>query len=81
MDPNKMSEQELRNEVKLLRGSMRDGRNAFIYTEAGKSPRSPQMCYRGHMPHVQMDRWVRCHLVGDLVVLGPHPDERNNRCT
>ncbi len=76
-DPNKMSEQELRNEVKLLRSSMRQDRNTFIYTDADKRPTSPQMCYRGHMPHVELDRWVRCHLVGDWVVLGP-PDERKD---
>jgi len=72
---DKMSEQELRNEVKLLRGSMRRDRHTFIFTEAGKKPRSPQMCYRRNMPYTPMDRWVRCHVVGDQVILGPHQDE------
>lgn len=71
-DANKMSAQELRNEVKLLRNSLRDVNNTFIYTEPGKV-RSPQMCYRGHLPYVPMDRWVRCHIIDGLVLLGPTP--------
>ena len=69
-DANKMSEQELRNEVKLLRHSLRADLNTFIYTEPGKNT-SPQMCYRGYMAHTPMRRWVRCHIIDDRVVLGP----------
>jgi hypothetical protein len=76
MDADKMSAQELRSEVKWLRSLMASRGQTFIYTETGKSPRSPQMCYRQNMPYTPMDRWVRCHLVLDQVVLGPRPPER-----
>ncbi len=72
MDPDKMSDRELRNEVKISR-LLLDVRNPmleYIFTVTGRV-KSPQMCYREDFPHTPMDRWVRCHLLDGRVVLGP----------
>ena len=70
-NPDMMSPNELRNEVNELRHLIgAPVEHEFIYTVTGRVI-SPQMCYREFMPHTAMDRWVRCHIVDDLVVLGP----------
>ncbi len=71
-DIDKMSDNELRDEVVMLRHmtQARAGCCEFVYTVTGRH-KSPQMCYREEFRHTAMDQWVRCHLVEDLIVLGP----------
>ena len=70
-NPDLMSPNELRNEVNELRRLIgAPVEHEFIYTVTGRVI-SPQMCYREFMPHTAMDRWVLCHMVDGLVVLGP----------
>ncbi len=41
----------------------------FIFTSSGNLSNDLAAHRRPH-PHVPMDRWVKCHLIGDRIVLG-----------
>ncbi len=74
-DVDKMSDNELRFEVRELRRGSDPEQGEFIYTTRGRH-KSPQMCYREDFPHTPMDRWIRCHLVEGRIVLGPPDGDR-----
>ena len=44
--------------------------NEFIYTKRSNR-KECRSAWKTPPPHTVMDRWVRCHVVGDKVVLGP----------
>ncbi len=70
MDPDKMSERELRGEVNAMRAHLNRSDQEFIYTVTGRK-KPTQMCYRDPMPYTPMDRWMRCHMVDGQLVIGP----------